>query len=325
MKNIIIALSLATSALAQDAASTLDRLINKSDTIARVKVIRSSLDTNSLRRVTFLVQMVIKGDPAERIELVERNGRGCGQALNGLIPGIGLLAFLADGSLTAGASRSLVRLEPGLEEQVLALTRTSDPTGRIRLLTNGLSSASTRVRRDSALALPLQPRLASAGATDRAKMVAELRDRLDNRSDVAPSMLMAVSRLKLEEALDVIVPRYLNGKDRPMQGMILATIPTLGAAAAVQRVTSHLPSDHNGQDRAVRLLRRLPTVEARTPLLTILQESTSSSISIKAAHALIESGMGIELLSRHTSENVITTSLEQDEALPVFRSIQPQR
>ena len=308
---------------AQDQATTLARLTHRSHVIAQVRAVAVT-DPDSLHhRVLFATEVEIAGQAPESFQITEPAGRGCGRALHGIEPGTGLVAFLVwDGGglhLSVSSARSLAAATPELVEHVRALAGAGDDAVLARELASALSSSNPRVRLDAALALPTLAGLDRLDPEGRARILAALPGLLDRRDAGGAELLVAVLRLGLKEALETLVPRYLQGRDPELAPLVRNAIVQLGTAATARRIARHLPVDPAGRERAVELLHELPAPEARRALMELLTDPTRR-VAVRAAAALLARGVQRSELTV-VGPKILDEAKERLVAPPRFRSI----
>lgn len=313
---------LATWLQAQDQASTLSRLVDRSEVIAEVSVVAVT-DPDALHhRVVFATGRRLKGEAPAVFPLTESAGNGCGQALHGMVPGMSMVAFLVwDGGgmrLTNPGSRCLPTATPVLVDHVRTLVGTKDRE-RVELLCAALSSPDPRVRRDAALTLPILAGLERADEAARADVLSALPIFLDRRDAAAAELLVAVARLRLQGAADVLVPRYLEGRDAGLAALMREAIAPLGDAA-VRAVTASVPADSAGQERAVDLLSGVMTAEAGQALIGMLAGS-GRAVRVRIASALLARGVQAQELSGLVGDPITRQARARLRTPPRYRSI----
>ncbi len=114
------------------------------------------------------------------------------------------------------------------------------------------------MRRDAALALPIQPGLETASVAVRDRIVTALRNTLGSDDFVALGLIRTVSRLHLRAAAPVLLRPYLDGRARPLTGIMLSAISDLDSTFAVDEIERGFPADSAAQARAIALLERCP-------------------------------------------------------------------
>jgi hypothetical protein len=301
----ISVLTLAAMAPAQATASTLLRLSHAS-TIAEVKVLAVQVD-HQVRQVVFKTLHALKGSPPRTFTLQEADARMCGSALHGLVPGIGLLAFLDHGAqgtkLALPSPRALAPLNPEIRAHVLALLKvgTGSP---VQLLTKALSAHDPRVRQDAAYALPLLRDLPQADPADRTRILASLRLALAGHEKRTASLIHTAQRLRLSAAVDSLLPHYLAATRPDLEPLLVNAIADIDAGAAVRNLARAMPVRRQQQRRAVQLLARCSGRDA-TACLQELLTARDHGVQTHAAAALLEDGHSAEDIRKQAGARVL--------------------
>ena len=202
--------ALTATVAAQDTASTLLRLTDRAAAIGQVKVLASHVDRDHVRHVVCKTIRTLKGTLLPTFTLHEADGRICGSALHGLLPGTGVLVFLGRNPSGRGPSergpsaselilpnpRAVVLLHPEVNKHITSLLRARSPKDRVALLTSALSARHPRVRQDAAFALPLLAGLSGAAAADRDRILVAMRAAIATDSKSGASLIRAAQRLR---------------------------------------------------------------------------------------------------------------------------------
>lgn len=317
--SIALLLSLASAAVAQDQATTLAWLVDKADAIVVVRSLRVDSPDPEHLRVTFAVDAALRGTPPTTLELREPRGRGCGRALHGVLPGQRFVACLDehDGqwSLCAGGSRALPIAHTELLDHVRALA-TADVASRRNVLFAALLASDTRVREDAALSLAWLGDLTAADSTQRAALLAALRQ--------APSdaLFTAAARLQLTPALDVLLPAYLAGDDPQRARLQAELLAQFDASALAARVAAQLTAlDASAELRAAQLLAQMPHEAAKAPLLALLSRAQGRGVRLQACVALLRLGVEPSELMAASDAELVELATSAAAARPRFRSI----
>ena len=251
-------LALLTAALpAQDAASTLVRLAERSTDVVKARVL--NVRTVGARRLaTFKVQESLHGRLAGRIEIDEPAGHACGRALLGVVTGATYVLFMDSSSakprLTISSSRSVLSLNSEVLGHLKALLRAKDAKARTELLSHVLNSRHPRIRRDAAHALAVRPGLETASIAFRSRVEESLGRALQTDTRAVVPLLRAAQRLRLRSAAPALVSAYLENETPVLAPMLRNTIVALDRVAAVATIERSMPSDPVGRTRALALL-----------------------------------------------------------------------
>lgn len=274
--------ALAERTPAQHQATTLASLLDRATVVAQVRVLAVDERDPLLRRVVLRGQHAIAGPLPAIVELVEpAGGPSCGRALNGLVPGQSLVAFLAAQGdamrLVASGARGLVRVEPGLVAHLAALAAARGDRARLDLLVAALDSPCARVADDAAHTLATSAGLESASSGHRATIAAALERAVGAAHPTAPSLLVAARRLDLHEARASLLGHYLDAT-RPALARALRTALVEIDPAATVRDLAVATASREVAERAVDLLAQMPDELAR-PTLRALQPALGARAS----------------------------------------------
>ena len=284
-------LSLAPTLTGQAGATSLTRLVQRADVIVQARTNGVPSGNAAVHVFRFQAERSLKGLTDPTFQLSEPAGRCCGRALAGLAPGSYVLFLNRDGGeyhLSVSGSRSVVAADPTLTQHIVQLLSAADPRGRISIVAAALKSTNRRVREDAALSLPFLPELETANQTDQARIAEAISQDLKG-AGTQVGLLVAAERLALTSALDDVLPTYLENLHPRLAPLLLRAIPRIDGVDAARRITAIMPADPRGRLRAATLLRDLPALEARTPLLELLTTATDSAAA-HAGEALIHQG-----------------------------------
>ena len=290
---LILSTLVSTPAVAQDAASTLVRLTERSQSIVQAKVLRVET-AGTAKRVLFRVQRTLRGTQVGSFLLAEPAGRACGRALHGVITSGSYLIFLAESSnggrpatarLTIASSRAVIHVDPDTLAHVGALVGARSARERSTLLTIALTSRNQRIRRDAALALPIRAGLETASVADHDRVVAALQNALLADDHVALGLIRTATRLRLRAATPMLLRTYLSGKASSLTQVMREAIVDLDGAFAVQQIERSFPSDTKTQARAIELLERCPGPAPRAALVR-LSGSPQQAVAVLAEQSL---------------------------------------
>lgn len=313
----------ATRPAAQDQATTLARLCGRADTVAVLRVLQVR-ETAGRRKVLFAVAEVLRGEkPRSPFPLTEPAGRACGHALRGLLPGRSVVAFLRlpGPRLAAPSARSLAPFAPRLLAHVRGLLAARDAAARRRLLLGGLSSPDQRVRRDAELELVLAPGLEHLDPAGRARLVSALRARLSEGADTVPALALAAARARAIEALDVLLPFYLEGRRPALDRALLETFSRFDPEAVVRRTVAAAAADGPRAARALDVMLALSPHPAVAVGLRAMLRSPDRAVAAGAAAALLARGAHRAELARRVPASVLRAAEARRRARPRFRSI----
>lgn len=321
--SVLGALLPAAKTAAQDNATTLHRL-SRASVIAEVKVLAIQ-EERGTRQVSFKTLRSLKGVPPAAFTLRDTADRMCGNTLDGLVPGCGLIAFLehdtAGTRLTIPSPRALVPLQAEVRDHVKGLLRAGSP---VQLLTVALSSRHPRVRQDAAHALTLLPDLPQATGTDRDRILGALDTAMALGDKSRASLIHVAQRLRLSAAVDTLLPRCLAGEEHGLEPMLVDAIATIDGARAARRLLAALPAHPRQQRVAVRLLARCGGQEARLCLQRLLM-ARDGDVQVQAAAALLDQGHPAEDIRRLAGANVLDSGQRLRQRALQFRSIQPRK
>ena len=189
------------------------------------------------------------------------------------------------------------------------------------VLGRGLGAGSDRIKRDASLSLAFAPDLELADRATRAAVLAALRTELAAGGPSRTSLLITVRRLRLDRALDLLVPHFLDDRSPDLRRALGVAIGTLDAYAAIRLIDAQLPADVPGRRRAVDLLRGLGDPRARATLERAL-ESDDCDLRLDAGAALLELGASAADLSELVDEPFAASCVARRRAArPTFRSI----
>jgi len=248
-----------SSAVAQDSHSTLARLVTESSAVVQARVMDLRAD-GLIRRVTFKTRQLLKGTAPASFDLTEPFQRSCGSALYGALVSTSYVIFLSgegeDIKLTVSSARALVPLTPNTLLHVRSLVSATTAQQRLALAVDGLQSADTRIRRDSADTLARARDLASLPHAQRWRCMQALGVVLGKEDRVTINLLQVARRLQIAEAVDLLVPHYLAGGSPRLRELLLETIPRLDQSRAIGKLEQTLPGDVSGVRRGIALLSR---------------------------------------------------------------------
>lgn len=287
-----------TSALAvgQDEATTLSRLIDGSDAVVVARVHRITGNDPLRTGRQFVREEVLRGDAPSAFVLDEPAAAGCGRALRGLLPGQRVILFLSrraggDLMLRTSGARAVPLASQGLRGHVRALIGTTDAVGRARIAVASLDHPVDRVRRDAALDLPYLPALGAAAPS----LTSRIARAIDRRDPTLPSLVLAAARLDDRTAISALLPAYLDAESAPAQvdltGFLRRSLLQFDHGAVARHVAGRAVSRSTAQHRAVALLGELDTAEAQPVLSALLRTTTTRSVAIAAARALLDAGV----------------------------------
>lgn len=331
------------SLCAQGEATTLAALAQRSAVIvqARALALRPDAADPSRHAARFAVQDILAGALSERhFELREPARRACGRALHGIAPGVSYVAFLQrDGQtgalrLTAGGSRSLVQVEPGLLAHIRALR--SAPTVRGADLCAALGSRSARVREDAAHSLPFAADLAGIDATGRAMLAAAVEQAIAQSKPTLTSLLTVAARVNLDEVARPLILHFVNPKPGEASGLdrlIVRALRRLDPRAVADGIaTEFTVGQAANAKRTVELMHALPGVTApglatEQVLSAILSDPDKRALRRLAGSTWISAGLSFDSLERIVGSSDACRCREEAERIrpPRTRSIRGPR
>ncbi len=321
-----LSLLLGVSVAAQDEASTLARLVDASSAVVEARVVALPDPGGDPHRVVFRVQRRIAGDVDDTFELSEPAMYGCGSALRGLVPGVGVLAFVrvtpSGVALTVPNVRAIPTKDPALVAHVTALVRTRDAAGRLRLATAALGDAHERIRRDASIDLSWLPGVENADAAMRDALTAAVERHAQRRDPVLATTVRAAARAGADRALDTLLPLALDVTPHPLRRFAESSLTQFDAGVVVARLAASLPETLEGRARAVAICAQLPLAQAR-PLLLHLYSDPSSQLGALAGATLLRLGLPETQLPSATDDRRIDAVRDAMPAAPRFRSIRP--
>ena len=315
---------------AQDEATTLARLVDRSDHVATVRPLSIGTVEAELRSIRFVVTRTLKGAPGSEITLAEPAMHGCGRALYGVIPGVVYLAFLVDREagvrLTASSARALLTVEPGLVPHVAALIATPSGAPRTNTLSRAFDSSSPRVRVDAALALAIAPGLDQVDTTGRGACVNALSRALNGASQELLPLLTVARRMHLSEAVPDLVTAALDTPRGDWRKLFASSAAEADPEVASAFLAANLPRDAAGRDRAMVVLSHLE-VAGSEPALRALLASEHRRHVVFATTMLMRLGSSTKDLEPAVPPDVL---LEAERAKaapgrPSFRNLRPER
>lgn len=311
---------------AQEEASTLAALVARADAIASVRILASQEAGGTVRVVRARVLGAWKGEPPALLDLREPAQDGCGRALRGLFPGAGYLLFLErfEGAWrpAQGQARALEPLDAELLAHLKALLQAEGTAARTAVLAAGLGSGHARVRGDAALALAAMPMLDEHDPVLAGAVVAALGPSIDERSAAALPLLRLTQRLRSAPAIDVVLPRVLEGRAGPFAAVALQTLAALPAELVARRTAERMPADGAGRRRAVEVLAMAPCRATQETLLRLLREVSLPGAE-RAAEVLLQMGVPAELVQAAAPQGVAERARGTQERPPRFRAIRP--
>lgn len=354
----ILAVSAAAPLTAQQGATSLSALLQRADATVQVRVLSVRTVSSATRTAVLRHERTIDGvGPTGTFSISEPAPRACGRALHGLLPGTSCVAFLrraANGEfeLVGGGARALVQIQPGLVDHLAQLA--AAPTGGdegLHALVAGLDSASPRVRRDAALALPYQPRLHTLTGSRRARVAQEVQHAIERADVTALPMLDAAARLEVTEVVPSLVAHLLDGTAPELDEKILRTAARIDSVRTGAELTQHVaalasttsgsvansaaagldraPRPHDRALRAVALLETLSGDVARPALELLTEAGRATPVRARAATAWVRLGLDAQGLRDRIGAAQYDAACERcargSERPPVFRSIRVRR
>jgi hypothetical protein len=161
------------------------------------------------------------------------------------------------------------------------------------VLLAGLYADDLRVREDAALALPLEPDLLAADPAQRQTIATALDAAVAVEARGMVALVAASVHLRLREAIDVLLPRYLAGEAIAAERLFasaLLQIDQEAVAACLMRSVAQLTTPL-ARARAAYLLYDMDVPAAQGPLLELLRRSGERGIRARACAALLRQGV----------------------------------
>lgn len=286
---------------AQTGASSLSALVERADVVVQAHTSGVPSGNAAVHVFQFHTELNLKGTAAPVFQVAEPAGRCCGRALAGLAPGSYVLFLVSSNGawkLAVSGARSVVAADQHLVQHLEDLIAAGDPVDRVSVIASALTSSSSRVREDAALALPYMRDLQAAGADARAAIAATLRrDLAGSGPDLG--LLIAAERMSLTPVLDDLLSSYMDGRHPHLRVAMLRAIPRIDGDEAARRVGGALPDSPLGRVRAAQLLRELPADSARQPLLDLLRGATDTAAA-RAGEALLHHGATADWVESQT-------------------------
>src|SRR5690606_32447205 len=163
---------------------------------------------------------------------------------------------------------------------------------RTAVVVGALGDHDERVREDAAFALPMLPALEQLDPAQRALVLGALQRAVGGGERTAPALVAAAVRLRLVPALDVLLPRYLDGSSGPAERMFADAMARIDAETLAGRVAARLDQLAGPLDRAraTTLLCSLEVAAARAPLLQLARDSRERGTRARACAGLLRLG-----------------------------------
>ncbi|MGA1522862.1 MAG: hypothetical protein ACO4CZ_02720 [Planctomycetota bacterium] len=323
---VALATALLAPASAQDAASTRGGLLQRADATAQVRFVGSTYE-GELRAARFVTLRTIRGSaPSDPFTLTEPDGRACGRALAGLIPGASYVVFLDirgdhhDPCLASSSSRALPLATPGLLQHVLELADTPE-TAWTETFAAALDSIDPRVRADAALDLARRPDLESATTNATARILDALARGLQEEEAPHTALIQATLRTRAPGSAAMLVRHYVVARSPWLDRALLVALVRYPATD----VAACLPFHAHRGIRTAEIAARLDA-RAGTPILAgIAAGNIDPEARALAVRALRARGVRSEDLSMLGVQpaDVQSAALPDPRSRPRFRSINP--
>lgn len=309
---------------AQDAATTLGGLLQRADAVVHARYLGSTHD-GERRAARFTTLRTLAGAPSsDAFTLTEPDGRACGRALAGLIPGAAYVAFLDRRDPTAprlasSGSRAMPVATPELVRHLLLLVETP-ATDWTQHFTAALRANDPRVRTDAALDLARRPDLERTPPIGRAAVLDALTRGLEDETAPLTALVQATARCQPNGSADVLVRHFVSATTPWLDACVLAALERLPAAEVAACVPGH---PHRG-GRTVEIAERIEP-RAGSPILAAIAVGDVDHIArARAALALSQRGyLPGDLLRIGVQAADLPASNPSERPARRFRSIDP--
>jgi hypothetical protein len=317
--------SLVDGAVAQDAASTLGVLLGRAEATVHARFLGATFEETH-RSARFTTVQTVAGDPtAQHFTLTEPDGRACGRALTGLVPGATYVAFLATDPeddhprLVSTGSRALALATPGLLTHVRALA--SAPSGDwTAILAGALSNIDPRVRTDAALDLARRADLETAPTVIGTSILHALTQGLQDESAPHSALIQAALRSRPAGSSAVLVQQFVDARMPWLDRCLLDAL----ARCPAQEVAACLPAHSLRGSRAAQIATRIDPAAGMPILAGIAAGSIDPIARATAAATLLQRGIEVEQLRwMGVRAEDLHSATEVPPRRPRFRSINP--
>lgn len=308
----------------QDAATTLGALLQRADAVVHARYLGSTHEGEQ-RAARFATLRSITGSPtSEAFTLTEPDGRACGRALAGLIPGAAYVAFLdlrtpSAPRLASSGSRALPLATPELIRHLQLLVES--PGGSwTQHLTAALAALDPRVRTDAALDLARRPDLEQLPPPARTAVLDALTRGLEDETAPLTALVQATARCRPEGAADVLVRQFVSASTPWLDACVLAALERFPAEEIAACVPSH---PHRGS-RTVAIAERIAPHAGAPILAAIAVGDIDRAARTRAATALSRRGYRpSDLLRIGIRTDDLPAAGDPDRPTRRFRSINP--
>ena len=309
---------------AQDAATTLGALLQRADAVVHARYLGST-HVGERRAARFATLRTLAGSTnSEAFTPTEPDGRACGRALAGLIPGAAYVAFLDQRTPTAprlasSGSRALPLATPELVRHLQLLIE-SPAEDWTRHFAASLEAQDPRVRTDAALDLARRPDVERLPSTGRTAVLDALTRGLEDETAPLTALVQATARCRPEGSANVLVRHFVTATTPWLDACVLAALERFPAEEVAACVPSH---PHRG-GRTVAIAERLEPHAGAPILAAIAVGDIDHSARTRAATALSLRGYrpGDLLRIGVRPADLPVSGLPQRHA-PRFRSINP--
>jgi hypothetical protein len=308
----------------QDAASTLGSLVQEAHAVVQARFLGTTHE-GQRRAARFATTHELAGERiGPSFTLTEPDGRACGRALGGLIPGASYVAFLwRDESgttrLASSGSRALPLATPDLLTHVRARSATPRADWTAKLVA-ALDVSDPRVRTDAALDLARRPDLERLTLTHRNAILDALAEGLEDEAAPHTALIQAAARSRPEGSAAVLVRQFVDGRTPWLDRSLLDALGRLPAAD----VAACLPGHALRGARSVEIAERLDARPGIQALAGIAVGSVDPVTRMRAATALTQRGYGDgDLLGIGVRPSDLPSAAARGRPTFRFRSIDP--
>lgn len=308
----------------QDAASTIGRLVQGADAVVHARFLGSTHE-GERRAARFAVRDALAGAPiGSSFTLTEPDGRACGRALAGLIPGASYVAFLAvDGPravrLASSGSRALPLATADLLTHVRTLSVTPQEDWTTAMI-GALEATDPRVRADAALDLARRPDLESVDPKGRSAILGALTHGLEDEAAPHTALIQAAARSRPDGTAQVLVQQFVDARAPWLDRCLLDALARLPA----MDVATCLPSHALRGNRSVEIAERIDARPGAQALAGIAVGNFDPTARRRAATALAQRGYrNTDLLGIGVRPSDLPTESMPSRPAARFRSIDP--
>lgn len=322
-----LSLLLAPFLPAQEQATTLLAAAQQADVVVHATVLAATDPSPDFHRLQFQSTQVLKGTTGAQFVLLEPSGACCGRVLFSLQPGDRCLLFLRRQGATLhpfGGGRGVLPANAQLLAHVAALLAAPDDAARAALLADQLAADEPRIAADAAHALAALPNLALSDA-HRTAVTAALRSSLEHGTTTAASLCEVAARLADPQALDTLLPSYLQARRGDQGALLRRALLRCPPADLVARLPQFSDADATTSVRAAELLVALPPEHGHAALQQLLQRAPHPRVQLCLCESLLQNGARGAELAGQIPDSVRRLAERRVNSPRSFRAIQPGR